>query len=134
MKTTKNLISLLCVYFLFSAASCDNGNNEKEFRSCDLDGEKIIVVTDAEGILSLTDSISGIKVISVDYYIFLDSYENTPFTLPLQICNLPLEDFNFLKQGDTLRVRFSGRLEKLPPEVDALSEVFELNQIEVVSK
>ncbi len=116
MVRIQTFISLVLICLLFT--QCDD-----DVTVCDFDG-KGEIINNSNGILFLTDSLNGIKLDQKYYFIFNNQ------SLPLEICNVPKEGFNFYLNQDSVKVIFSGTKEVLPETVDAVSERIEINDID----
>lgn len=121
--------SILFIALIFFAGGCEEKNSPELVQNCDLGGE-ILEVNNEVGMLVYTDSLPPLKMPTA--YYFIDESFAGGIYLPLEVCNVPKEMFSSLDIGDSVKVRFSGRIEVLPPTVDASSTRIELNDISLL--
>ena len=107
------------------AQGCQKAEENTVLKKCDLSGE-IISAENKIATVIYTDKVSGAKVAPA-FFIIEANLEKT--SLPLKVCNFPIEQYPSFKIGDQMNVNFSGSVEILPENTDALSTNIELTKI-----
>lgn len=117
---------LFILLFVILSFGCKKESGIFE-ETCNLQGEDIIQVKNKTGTLTYTDSIYGLKMPEGHYFIKNSNVEG--LYLPFQVCNAIKNQFFSLKLGNSVKVTFSGRIERLPETTDAFSLMIELESI-----
>jgi hypothetical protein len=109
------ILAIALTFFIFFQCEEDDG-------VCQVQGSSEHL-TNADGLLIFTDTLSGLKLNGSFYFILYDN------SLPLEICNVPEDGYSFYTPQDSVPIVFSGNKQVLPETVDAFSEIVEIEEI-----
>lgn len=130
----KNLIlksfSIIIIINLSIVQSCQKDKNSNIFQKCDLSGDNIVSVENKTATLIYTDLINETTVDGGGFFLINSNVQE--INLPLKVCNFPTDKFPSLKTGDSIEVRFDGKIELLPETVDATHLTIELKNIKTI--